>query len=237
MFRNKRTYFSAVTAPTAVKVRNSKTLDTFAVESLLTEFISNVELRQKMVLLSSTHFSDPQDTKDETNPVSLATHSSSVLNRTILTQLKRVQRELRGLPPTLELPNTFNRNKNSKKNKQPTVTIIENETLSDINEKTSTIEIINIDNNAGDDQQESIEKKVKLNQEVSNSRKRLRSHDDGHNSGKKSISKEERKRNKREKRKVVKKKTIEKKTLKNKLEAEAVTRNEDVKVKVEPIKK
>lgn len=87
MFKQRQSYFSAVTKPTVQRVMRSKALTNSQAEQLLTSFFTDVDSASLRLAAASSS--------------TLATTTS---NASAIAQLKRVQRDLRGLPPSLQPP-------------------------------------------------------------------------------------------------------------------------------------
>lgn len=92
-FRPRRAIPSAVNTPTCINVSTTKNITKEDAESILSEFISASEAIATTIPGSTTDL-----TFDKTG------FSNSTANGAILGQLRRVQRDLRGLPPLIEEP-------------------------------------------------------------------------------------------------------------------------------------
>lgn len=91
-FRPKRSIPSAVNTPTAVRIKTSQTINKEEAEAILTDFISVSET----IVGSLPNSLESGDVTSSNTGLSNGTGSSAILS-----QLKRVQRDLRGLPPLL----------------------------------------------------------------------------------------------------------------------------------------
>lgn len=95
-FRPNRAHFNAVTNPTVTHVASSISVSNSEAETFLSQFIE-----KKDEISQEVGFNNNQ------------TGETNFINPAIMSQLKRIQRNLRGLPPTLERPEGFNKQKNT----------------------------------------------------------------------------------------------------------------------------
>mgnify|MGYP001063294670 CR=1 FL=1 len=94
-FRPRRVVPSAVNTPTAIHVYKSANISNADAEEVLSEFISVSELIATTV---------PGATGDDDISNNKTGFSNSTGNSAVLGQLRRVQRDLRGLPPLVQEP-------------------------------------------------------------------------------------------------------------------------------------
>lgn len=100
--RSKRAIPSTLNTPTAVNVNAVSSISQAQAEQLLTQFID-----------ASEHNRNPLNLKDQDQKTGFSSNSETIA---VASQLKRIQRSLRGLPPlsTLEAPETMNNGEEAK---------------------------------------------------------------------------------------------------------------------------